>query len=408
MALLRTLLASVGLAPARELLQEGEARREAERRLTLHTEAERLASEARLRSYFEAAPQSILAVSATGEIRLVNRKTEEMFGYSREQLLGQPIELLLPESLPVTYIEHRKRFRNGTRARNAAQAQGLVLAGRRKNGTEFPAEVGLGFVETPEGGLALGLVSDITERKRAADELARVNQELRRSNAELEQFAYVASHDLQEPLRMVTGYLQLLERRYQGQLDADAQEFIRFAVDGATRMKSLIEDLLRFSRAGTQNVSFRKVAGAALLHDALANLSAAIQECSARIVSDPLPELLGDPGLLTQVLQNLIGNAVKFRRLGQPRIHVGATWQGNEWVLAVRDDGIGMDSAHLDRIFRIFERLHTADRYPGTGVGLAIAKRIIERHGGRIWVESSPGAGSTFYFSLPTEPEARQ
>jgi PAS domain S-box-containing protein len=411
--MLRRLLGAIGLAPAGDLTRielerdrEVQSRREAEHRLTHLAEAERMAGEARLRSYFEAAPQSILAVAADGSIRLVNRKTEEMFGYTRDELLGQPIELLLPDSLRKAHVEYRARFHTAPKARS--MGQGMILSGRRKDGTEFPVEVGLGYVESPEGGLALGMVTDITAVSRMNAEMQRLNQELRRSNGELEQFAYVASHDLQEPLRMVTGYLQLLERRYKSQLDSDAQEFIAFAVDGAARMKSLILDLLRFSRAGTQTVELRRVSGATLLQNAMSNLSAAIEESGARVTFDRLPEVLADPGLLTQVLQNLLANAIKFRRGPQPRIHAGATWEANRWVFSVRDDGIGIDPAHLERIFRIFERLHSVEKYPGTGVGLAISKRIIERHGGTIWVESVAGVGSTFYFSLPAEQPSKE
>lgn len=239
--------------------------------------------------------------------------------------------------------------------------------------------------------------------KHGADELQRVNDELRRSSAEVEQFAHVASHDLQEPLRMVTNYLQLIERRYNHLLDDDGREFIRFAVDGAVRMKALIADLLDFSRAGTGAANFHAVSALDIVRNALANLKTALDESGARVSVDPLPTIVVDPILFTQVFQNLIANAVKFQRDGSPQVHVSASRQGSEWIFSVRDNGIGIAPHHLDRIFRIFERLHSSHEYSGSGIGLAITRKIVERHGGRIWVESQPGIGSTFYFSIAAE-----
>lgn len=235
----------------------------------------------------------------------------------------------------------------------------------------------------------------------AAGDLARVNEELRRANAELRDFAHIASHDLQEPLRMIASYLQLLERRYGDQLDPEAREFITYAVDGATRMKRLIQDLLSFSKAGTVVPNFRLVSAGDLLEQALSNLEVAIEESGAEITSDPLPEVVADAALLVDVFQNLLGNAIKFHGDASPRVHVSAVRQDSSWVFAVRDNGIGIDPQHSARVFQIFERLHNAEQYPGTGVGLAIAQKIIERHGGNIWFESQIGSGATFYFSIP-------
>jgi PAS domain S-box-containing protein len=232
-------------------------------------------------------------------------------------------------------------------------------------------------------------------------------QELVRSNADLEQFAYVASHDLQEPLRMVTSYLQLLERRYKGKLDTTADEFIAYAVDGADRMRILINDLLSYSRVSTRGQPFQRVDGEAILQRAIANLQLTIAETAAIITHDPLPELMVDGTQLTQVFQNLLSNAIKFRRDLPPQIHIGATHKGGEgesqgeWWFWVRDNGIGIEPGYGDRIFLIFQRLHSRSVYPGSGIGLAICKKIIERHGGRIWIESQPGQGTTFYFTLP-------
>jgi len=241
------------------------------------------------------------------------------------------------------------------------------------------------------------------------------SQELARSNAELEQFAYVASHDLQEPLRMVTSYLQLLERRYKNQLDANADQFINYAVDGARRMQTLINDLLNYSRVSSRGQPFMPVNCSVVLEQAIANLQIAIQDSKAIVTHDPLPEVMADATQLIQVFQNLIGNAIKFCRHQQPRIHIGVAKPdgnlngesshliplANEWLFWVCDNGIGLESQYAERIFIIFQRLHGRDKYPGTGIGLAICKKIIERHGGRMWVESKLGQGSTFYFTIP-------
>ncbi len=224
--------------------------------------------------------------------------------------------------------------------------------------------------------------------------------ELGRSNADLQQFAYVASHDLQEPLRMVSSYTQLLARRYKGKLDTDADEFIAFAVDGATRMQRLIQDLLAYSRVRTGGHQFKPTSVDAALGYALDNLRHAMKESGAVVTHDSLPTVIGDEKQLAQLFQNLLSNAVKFRGEDQPRIHVSAKRTDVEWLFSVRDNGIGLDAQYADRIFVIFQRLHNRQEYPGTGIGLAICKKIVERHGGRIWVESEPGKGATFYFTI--------
>jgi PAS domain S-box-containing protein len=247
----------------------------------------------------------------------------------------------------------------------------------------------------------VGTVHDVTERKQYEDEL-------QRSNAELEQFAYVASHDLQEPLRMVSSYTQLLGRRYKGQLDEDAEEFIDYAVDGAERMQRLINDLLSYSRVGTRGRELAPTELSVVMEAAMANLRLAIEENDAQVTSDTLPTITGDRPQLMQLFQNLIGNAIKFRGEESPEVHVGAERQDGEWLISVRDNGIGLDPEYADRVFVIFQRLHGRREYEGTGIGLAVCKRIVERHGGRIWVESTPGAGSTFYFTLPDTGEPRE
>jgi len=246
-----------------------------------------------------------------------------------------------------------------------------------------------------------GTVLDITDRKQTELELSRRTEELQRSNAELEQFAYVASHDLKEPLRAVAGCVQLLQRRYQGKLDARGDEFIVQAIDGASRMQTLIDDLLTFSRVGTRGREFKPVESQEALQTALQDLAIAIRENGAVVTADPLPPVHADATQLVSLFQNLIGNAIKFHGPSPPRVHVGAQQRdGTHWQFSVRDNGIGIDPQYFDRIFGIFQRLHTRREYPGTGIGLAVCKKIVERHGGRIWVESAPGEGTTFYFTL--------
>jgi PAS domain S-box-containing protein len=248
----------------------------------------------------------------------------------------------------------------------------------------------------------LALTVDITDRKRAEEALQRTADDLARSNKDLEQFAYVASHDLKEPLRMVTGFMSLLKDRCQGKLDDKSDEYIRFASDGASRMQGLIDDLLAYARAGRGTATERTEIGA-IVDRAMGTLTVSIDESGAVITRDALPAITSNPLELTQVFQNLIGNALKFKGQGKPEIHVGAQRQSDRWLFTVRDNGIGIDPQFTDRIFMIFQRLHSREQYPGTGIGLAICKKIVERHGGRIWVESQPGKGSTFCFTIPDQ-----
>ncbi|MBE9155854.1 response regulator [Nodosilinea sp. LEGE 06152] len=226
-------------------------------------------------------------------------------------------------------------------------------------------------------------------------------QELARSNDELQKFAYVASHDLQEPLRMVTSYLQLLERRYKGQLDADADDFIQFAVDGALRMRTLINDLLTYSRVGTQGRAFEPTSSTQAVERAIANLKVAIEESEATVTYHGLPQVQADPTQLTQLFQNLISNGIKFRSEAPARVAIEASQKEDVWLFSVQDNGIGIDPQYADQIFVIFQRLNNRIAYPGTGIGLAVCKKIVERHGGKIWVQSKPNQGSTFYFTIP-------
>jgi light-regulated signal transduction histidine kinase (bacteriophytochrome) len=245
----------------------------------------------------------------------------------------------------------------------------------------------------------LGIAKDITDRKKIQTELDNRTKELARSNTELEQFAYIASHDLQEPLRMVTSYLQLLEKRYSDKLDKDAKEFISYAVDGSNRMRSLIHSLLDYSRINRVK-PFEIIDVNLLLKEVLENLSTSIKENNATIKIGDLPKINGDPILINQLFQNLIQNAVKFRNTRNPEIDISCKEEKDEYLFSVKDNGIGIQKEYIDKIFVIFKRLHSKEEYPGTGMGLAICKKIVERHGGKIWVESDFGKGSTFYFTI--------
>jgi len=262
----------------------------------------------------------------------------------------------------------------------------------------------------------VGVCTDITGKKAAEAELEKYRhgledlvkertEELARSNKDLEQFAYVASHDLQEPLRMVQSYLGLVQRRYQGRLDVSAEEFIAYALDGAERMRHLIRDLLAISRVDTQGREPAPTDTGRVLNRVLRDLGEALREDGAEVTLDEMPVVLADESQLAQVFQNLVSNAVKFRSEQPCRVHIGAARDNGEWRFSVRDNGIGVPMQHADRIFAPFQRLHSRSEYPGTGIGLALCKKIVERHGGRIWVESQPGEQTTFWFTIP-EPAA--
>jgi PAS domain S-box-containing protein len=356
--------------------------------------------EGRYRGLLEAAPDAMVVVNQVGEIVLLNVQVEKQFGYRRDELLGQKVKNIIPEGFAERLIA------DGTRTAAEALAQqigtGIELIGRRKDGSEFPIEIMLSPLESPEGILVTAAIRNITERKRAEQHLVKTVAELNRSNDELQQFAYVASHDLQEPLRMVASYTQLLAERYKGRLDSDADEFIAYAVDGSNRMQVLIQDLLAYSRAGTNGKALRKISSDNALTEALANLRATIQESGAVVTHDSLPLITTDGTQLAQIFQNLVGNAIKYRSAAVPNVHISAVKNGgNEWIFSVRDNGLGIDPQYFDRIFVLFQRLHGQTEFKGTGIGLAICKKMLERLGGRIWVESQPEKGSTFHFALP-------
>jgi PAS domain S-box-containing protein len=325
-----------------------------------------------------------------------NNAFTDLLGYNSEMIGEHPTKIIIEKDVPKVQKEIKECIKTGfvknfeCTAVSKDKKEFLVLFNitQLKNSADNP--IGLILV-----------ARDITERKEAEQKLRQTLEDLERSNAELEQFAYVASHDLQEPLRMVASFLQLLELRYKDKIDEDANEFIAYAVDGANRMQQMINDLLMYSRVGTRGKSFKRTDSKVALGLAIANLYIAINENNAVITQDSLPIIMADSSQLVQVFQNLIGNAIKFRRDALPKIHISAERKGNEWIFSVIDNGIGIESKHFERIFLIFQSLHNKINYPGSGIGLSICKKIVERHGGRIWVESQPGKGSTFNFTIP-------
>lgn len=351
--------------------------------------------EQQFRHIVESSPNAMLVIDQKRTITFANRKAEDVFGYDRADLIGQVLENLLPERYRAQHPAMVAAFHRAPSSRPMGAERALYA--RRRDGTEIPVEIGLNPIEG-EGlgdGATLACIIDISERKR-------FENDLRRSNADLEQFAYVASHDLQEPLRMVANFTELLSQRYQGQLDARADKYLHFANDGAKRMQRLVADLLQYSRVGSQAKPKVRTAMQTVVEDILSLLDAPLQQCGARVDVGPLPYVVADEGQMRQLFQNLIANAIKFRSDTPLHLRIDAQRIDEaNWQFSVRDNGIGLDTAFADKIFQMFQRLHELGRYEGSGIGLAIAKRIVERHGGRIWVDSAPGTGSTFHFTLP-------
>jgi len=371
-------------------------------------------SEKRISALFEAATEGIIISDVNGKIVMVNEKTEELFGYSREELVGKRIEALVPQRHASHHEKYRRQYFENPEPR--PMGQGRDLFGLKKNGEEFPVEISLNYFENDEGKFFISYVVDITQRKSAENQLLKAHRELKQkaielkqSNEELEQFAYVASHDLQEPLRMVASYTELLARRYRDKLDEDANDFIGYAVDGARRMQKLLNDLLQFSRVGTRAKPFKPVDIQEVVGHAIQNLDYFINENNAEIIiNSDLPRLSVDQTQLTQLFQNLLHNAIKFRGETRPHIQVNAEEQENHWRFSVADNGVGIPEQYQERIFVIFQRLYNRDEYEGSGIGLAICKKIVERHDGSIWMESIPGKGTTFYFTISKSLESKE
>lgn len=362
-------------------------------------------SESQYRTLAENSPDLIIRVNSDLNYLYVNSTIEEILGKPPEFYIGKNIDEL---ELPDTYTSYFKK--NYLRLFQS----GEII----HDEYEFPTVRGIKFFKTtvvPEYNskgeieTALTLTRDISERKQLEDDLKRMVDELQRSNQDLQQFAYVVSHDLQEPLRTITSFTQLLESRYKDKLDKDADEFMNFIVDGSIRMKQMIQDLLQYSRVTTKGGEFTETDSKDVLKQTLSNLKVAITENNAKITYDPLPTVTVDSKQLQRVFQNLILNSIKYKKPDEPpKIHISARKDedNNEYIFSVSDNGIGIEKQYFDRIFTIFQRLHTKEEYEGTGIGLSIVKRIVERHEGRIWVESKFGKGSTFYFSIPVDNDS--
>ncbi len=385
------------LASLRQKLAEAEKARQRSEALQAGTINELASKEARLRTLLQTIPDLIWLKDLNGVYVFCNAKVESLLGVKEEDLVGKRDYDLFDKELADLFIAMDRKV-------IAADARSVdtVWLTSAMDGHRALFESIKTTMRDADGQISgvLGIARDITEHHRAEEKLKETLADLARSNEELEQFAYVASHDLQEPLRMVSSYTQLLAKRYQGRLDADADEFIAYAVDGASRMHGLIDDLLAYSRLSTRGKRFELTDCAAALGQALHHLKAAMAESGAVVTHDLLPALIADGSQMTQLFQNLVGNAIKFHGEKPLRIHVMAVPERHEWKFSVHDNGIGIDPRYAEKIFAIFQRLHSKEEYPGTGIGLAICKKIVERHGGRIWVESELEKGSTFFFTI--------
>jgi PAS domain S-box-containing protein len=348
----------------------------------------------------------ILLVDERQVVTFSNHAIERFLGYQPKEVIGRPLtELFIASSRPG--LNHL--VQNHTPGDPVASGE---FRGLRKDGSVIPLQVVVqsAVVAGMQGEKLTGVyLRDFAEREKLVEALAGRAAELARSNRELEQFSYIASHDLQEPLRMVGSYTQLLEQRYAAQLDDDAREFLRFAQEGAARMRELIDALLAYSRIDTRGQAFTRVPTSQVLTLTLANLRETIAQAHAEVtVTGTMPEIDGDPIQLGQVFQNLIGNAIKFHGEKPPHIWVKAERKGPDWLFSIRDDGIGIAPEYQERVFVIFQRLHSREEYAGTGIGLSVVKKVVERHGGKIWIESTgvPGEGTTFFFTVPVDRKA--
>jgi PAS domain S-box-containing protein len=344
----------------------------------------------------EVAPCALIAVDSQQTIRYANRAAEQLFDYTSGELLGKPLADLLPWA---ARAKHQALVSEAFSANTEVPAtlkpgNGRNLSGVRKDGSGVLVEVALSYAQSPSGPVAIAAIVEVTERKRREEALAR-------SNRDLEQFAYHASHDLREPLRMVSSFLGLLVQRFNSQLQPDAQRYVHFAVDGASRMQRLIDGLLTYARVGSQESKLGAVDAASTLRAAWLNLAPVVKETGAQLEAEALPVVRADPKLLTQLFQSLLDNALKFRDGKPPQINVSTRSNGRNATISFKDNGIGFDMKHRDKVFEVFRRLHEIGKYEGAGMGLAIAKRIVELHHGSIDVEAAPNAGCTFHVTLP-------
>jgi light-regulated signal transduction histidine kinase (bacteriophytochrome) len=351
-------------------------------------------AEQKFRSLFEAAPDAMVMCRENGEILMVNSQTENLFGCSRDRLHARNMREIVPDW-------------------SGPGHSGFQLYATRSDGSRFPVEISFSPLQTEDGTVITSAIRDISERRKNEEQIHELNVSLEarvlertkallRSNEELEQFAYIASHDLQEPLRTVSIFAQLMAKTYRGQLDEEAEQFIDFIVEGSERMSKLIHELLDFSRIDARGRDFfSRTSCNSALEDAIRNIQPLIEENGAEIISEDLPSVISDSAQLTRLFQNLLLNSIRYRTDEPPRIEIRAEADGPEWRFSVKDNGIGIDPQYAEKIFGIFKYLHSRDKYSGTGMGLAICRQIVGRHEGRIWVESALGKGATFYFTLP-------
>jgi PAS domain S-box-containing protein len=364
-----------------------------------------LESDARLAAIVESSDDAIIGETLEGIVTSWNAGAERLYGWTAAEMVGHDVGRLTPTDKADQQDAILTRVRRGERVGHFETTR------IRKDTTSVEVSVTISSVRD-RAGAVIGtstVARDVTERKESEEAMRAISAELRRSNASLEQFAYIASHDLSEPLRSISGYAELLARRYRGRLDDDADRFIQHTVDGCHRMKTLIDDLLTYSRSGRSGELTAAVDCAEVMADVLVNLQGALAASGGEVEVGPLPVVAGDRGQVAQLWQNLIANALKFARPGvPPRVRVDAESRDGTWVFSVADNGIGIEAAYRDRIFGMFQRLHPRDAYPGTGIGLAICMRIVEAHGGRIWVQDSTDAGTRFCFTVgPSEGEHR-
>lgn len=351
------------------------------------------------RTVVEVSPNAMVMADAQGRIEFANARTEQMFGYGREELVGEPVEILVPERFRAAHPRYLRGYFEAPEQR--AMGAGRDLYGRRRDGTEFPVEIGLNPLENGGERFVLSVIIDITARKEIESRLQASAAELARSNADLEQFAYAASHDLKEPLRMITGYLDMLTVEHGEALGPQAHDCVRHAVEGAARMRTLIEGLLAYSRAGTRAPELGLVELELVLAEVRDNLASALAESEGELDADELPVVRADRTQMLQLFQNLVSNALKFRTAQPARVRIRASADGPFWRFEVADNGIGIEEPFRERVFGMFQRLHGGNRYPGSGIGLALCRRIVERHGGKIHAESSPEGGTRIVFLLP-------
>ncbi len=383
----------------------------AERR---HNDAALQASDRKFRAVMDSAPDAMVISNANGQIQMVNSQAEKLFGYSRSEFADRDLSTMLVGRVtpgeeparegPSDRLAEDRAFRD-------LRSVGAKFDGVRKDGGSFPLDLSRSPLDVGDEHLVISAIRDRTDRENAEEAMRKFSLDLARSNAELERFAYVASHDLQEPLRMVSSYTQLLSKRYKGKLDTNADEFINYAVDGASRMQKLINDLLALSRVGTQAKPSEPVDTNVTLARVLSDLQPTIEAAGATVVKpDHLPTVLADGTQIGQLFQNLVGNALKFKGEAPPRVEINVepAENGAFWQFSFRDNGIGIEPQYFERIFVIFQRLHSKESYPGTGIGLAICKKIVERHGGRLWVDSKVGEGTTFLFTLPAVADTKR